>query len=203
MLKEKLESLLNEEYKLIWKIKINDVAEETIVIKEINYIRSFLDEAEPNTSKEHIIVSRTRSGQINLVDWYHRLKNKINNWESNAQCYVLDWYQIDRYSDQLFEFFEKLKWAEIEFVWALKFKVNGDTYLIEENEWCLGCGNGWSRFYIKEWIVNKKIIVETVESANTDEDKYDLVINGEIVAHVDQWYWNGFYGGDFEIYLVS
>lgn len=203
MLKEKLESLLNEEYKLLWTIKIDDVKEEVIEIDKINYIRDIINNAEPNPSNENIIVSKTCSGQINLIDWYHRLKHKIYNGEHKVQCYVLDWYKIERYDDELFKFFERLKWSEIEFIWDLKLRVNESIYLIEENEWCWWCSSGWSSFELKEWIMNKKILVDTVTRENVDEDLYDLVINGELIAHVDQWYWNGYYWGDFEVYLIS
>jgi len=203
MLKEKLELLLNEEYKLIWNIKIDGVSEETVEIEKINYIRYIIDNAEPNPSNENIIVSRTFSGQINLIDWYHRLKHKIINGERNIQCYVLDWYKIQRYNDVLFDFIERLKWSEIEFIWDLRLKVNDSVYLIEENEWCWGCSSGRSSFELTEWMINKKIVVDTVTRENVYEDLYDLVINGEIIAHVDQWYGNGYYWGDFEVYLVS
>lgn len=200
-----LENKLNKEYKHIGKIKIDWMIEDKIDIEEISYVSNIMETITPLEIDDPIVVSK-HWNWYKLIDWYHRLKSKLEKWESFIDAYVLDRYTLSRNNDTLLEFMKSLVWKTILFKSDEIFVVWNKTYYIEANEWCGWCGNGWSSIDIVTDFLDKKIKIKTVESIKKEddyEDIYHLSINWIIVAKVDTWWGNWYYGWDFEINLIN
>lgn len=209
MKKEELQNILNKEYANIGTIQINKMHEDIIEVSDVKYIASVMEAIEPLENPTPIIVATSwgLSGKYKIIDGYHRIKHKLINKSKKVDVIVLDSYAIARKNDTLFDFMSGLVGKTIKFINDENFILEGKYYQIECNEGCGGCSSGWSEIQVKEKFIGKEIIIETVESVEEDNeyenDKYDLKINGEIVAKVDTGWGNGYYGGDFKINLLS
>jgi len=200
-MKTKLENKLNKEYKNIGTIKISEMHEEMLDIKDIAYVSSIMQVINPLDIDTPIVVAKSWRDNFTLIDGYHRLKNKIKKGETQIKVVILDDYKLSRKNDTFLEFIKSLVGQKIKFIDNEIVVVDDAYYEIRPNEGCGGCSSGWSSLDIKKEAVNKEIVVETVDSKEQNEDVYDLYINGEIVATVDSGYGNGYYGGDFEIFI--
>lgn len=198
---EELENKLNKEYKNIGTIKINEIHEDVLDIKDIAYVSSIMQVINPLDIDTPIVVAKSWRDNFTLIDGYHRLKNKIKNGETQIKVVILDDYKLSRKNDTFLEFIKSLVGQKIKFIDDEIVVVEGAYYEIRPNEGCGGCSSGWSSLDIKKEAVNKEMVVKTVDSKEQYEDVYDLYINGEIIAIVDSGYGNGYYGGDFEVFI--
>jgi len=201
---KELEDKLNIEYKDFGIIDIKEMHEEIIFANDIEYIDSIIAKIEPLESDEPIIVSKSWKKEYKLIDGYHRLKNKILKNEP-VKAIILDNYSISRKNDSLIEFLKTLVGKTIQFTSSTELLVDDKLVLIEENEGCGGCGNGWSSINVLENFIGKNIKVKNVEdkSKEKESDEYELYINDELVAEVNTGWGNGYYGGDFTINLLN
>jgi hypothetical protein len=199
---EKLIEKLNKEYKNIGVISISKMHQKDVQISSIDYVKNIMDIIEPLTVDEPIIVAKTwRNDNYVLIDGYHRLKSKILDGGGNIEAIILDDFLIKRKYDTLFEFLSGLIGSKLNFKSEELILVDGKYFEIKANEGCGGCGNGWSSIKVLLSFINKEIVVKTIESKDENGDTYNLYINGEKVAEVDTGYGNGYYGGDFEVFI--
>ena len=201
---KELQAKLNKEYEKIGTITIGVMHEEIMPLSGIIYVESIMEIAEPIKSDEPIVVAKSHypEGYV-VIDGYHRLKSKIQDGEKEIRVILLDDYKISRKADSLLDFISGLKGSTVRFASDEAILVDGELYEIKANEGCGGCGNGWSNLKVLEAFVNKDIDIKTVEAKNDNGDDYELHINGEMVAEVDTGYGNGYYGGDFKIFIRS
>lgn len=200
---KKLEKELNEEYKEIGTITIENASEKTLELSEIDYVGSIMERVEPLNIDEPIIVGyRWQRGGIHIIDGYHRYKNALINNEEDIEVILLEDFILDRKDDNLLSFVKGLVGREICFHDNYTFELDGELYKIKKNEGCGGCGNGWSDLEVTSKFIGEPVKIQSVHSEGeeyTNTDKYDLYINDKLFAKVDTGWGNGYYGGDFDI----
>lgn len=198
---KELEIKLNKEYKNIGEVSIEEMHEEEIAISNVNYVKSIIDKVTPLKIDTPIVLAKSWRDEYTLIDGYHRLKSKIEEGITSIKAIVLDKYKITRKHDSFFGFVSKLVGSTIKFIDGELMVVDGELYEIVWNEGCGGCSNGWSSIKVVNEYLNKNIVIKTIESKEKSEDEYELFINGKLVAEVDSGYGNGYYGGDFEVFI--
>ena len=200
---DKIEKKLNKEYKYFGSIEISELHLDIVDVDRINYVGVIMDSVEPITVDEPIILAEDCEAYF-VIDGYHRLKNKILNREKTIKCIILDEYIIKRKNDRLLHFIESLIGKTIMFISDTVFVMEGAYYVIEENEGCRGCSNGWSKIEVLPQFIYKKIKIKSVMAVEETEgdDIYDLIINDNVVAKVNTGWGNGYYGGDFNVGVV-
>lgn len=209
MTKEKLEAKLNEEYKYIGKITIEELARIEVGISDLEYVDSIMGEIDGLDRDDPIVVSEAHdfwSGKkkYTIVDGYHRVKNKIEKGEKTIEAFLLVDFKLKRSTDNLFSFFEKCVGKTICFKSDHILLLDGKYYRIEANEGCGGCNSGWSSISILKQYLGKAMKIKKVESDEKEnDDEYKLIINGKHVADVDTGWGSGYYGGDFEVHLIA
>ncbi len=202
---KKLQKQLNQEYVLVGKITIFDGYKDIIPTETIIYNDTIMDNVLTSFKSHKPIVVRPYNGRqhkYKLIDGYHRLKYCIENKISTISAYILTKYKIDYGSDAFYIFMQKLIGKTITFLDDYVIRIDEQRYYIEPNEGCGGCSNGWSSIEVKPQYTNIPITIESVSMNQIDDDIYNLVLNNEIVAHVDTGWGNGFYGGDFKILKI-
>ena len=201
---EEIQNKLNEEYKSNGVISIRKMHEENIPISNISYIKDLMNKVSPLDIKDPIVVAKSYGkNNYKLIDGYHRLKDRIIKNELNIKCIVLDDYGINYTNDTLYDFLETLIGKTITFISDYEIKVDDKLYIIEPNEGCGGCSNGWSSIEMLSKYQNEAIQIKIIESKKINEDVYDLFINNQKIAKIDTGYGNGYYGGDFIIKLIK
>lgn len=211
MKKEILEKKLNKEYEHIGVISIKEMYEDNIDISEIKYVEEIMDKINPLDIDKPIVLAKDEYSDYQIIDGYHRLKNKLLKREKLVKSIILDKYKITRKNgsggDRFFDFLERLVGQKIKFIDnnILLVEVDNNYYYIKGNEGCGGCSNGWSHILISPEFIGKEITIKSLRGVSEDResDLYDLFINDEKVAEVDTGWGNGYYGGDFEIILIS
>lgn len=82
---------------------------------------------------------------------------------------------------------------------------DGTIIIVEENEGCAGCGNGWSNFEELKKLENNRNIITAINVEYEDEDRFKMFVyyqHGGINQLIgDDGYGNGYYGGGFYVLI--